>query len=329
MARDPFRKNMGPGGEHPRGTHWIDDLALELLRDQIPGHLGHGEGEPVPAEMPGQTRAPNPLTPLTSAMVVTKIAEQTLRLVEPARSVLVLRFRDGLSRAATAEQLGLSPDSVQSELSRGLALLRVRLDGETGSREAWVDLLGQYCAGVERRQGSNPDNDEGDSRRGMGSGQVLAVLLALATLLVIGATWRPLPFAEYRFWERSQSSLEGPPEDVHRRAPAPAATAEAPPVTPLALVHLSLSPDLGPARLRALDTAGMPLPITTHDPALPLPCTRSSDHAVLSLELSRVDTECWLAVPVQAASLELLVAGEDRRVAWLQLEEGQRFELSF
>ncbi|MEO6707939.1 MAG: sigma-70 family RNA polymerase sigma factor, partial [Planctomycetota bacterium] len=70
-----------------------------------------------------------------------ELAEALLALEEPYRSVLVLRYFDGLSAKEAAARLGISHESARQRISRGLGKLRVRLDREHGSRGAWLAVL--------------------------------------------------------------------------------------------------------------------------------------------------------------------------------------------
>jgi RNA polymerase sigma-70 factor (ECF subfamily) len=54
-------------------------------------------------------------------------------LPETYRETLVMRLVEGLSGPEIAERTGMTPDSVRVHLSRGLKLLRQKLDGEDGT----------------------------------------------------------------------------------------------------------------------------------------------------------------------------------------------------
>ena len=73
-------------------------------------------------------------------------------LRDPYRSVLLLRYYEGLDAAAIAERRGASPATVRSQLKRGLEELRASLDGEFGERGAWclafAPLLADELAAV-------------------------------------------------------------------------------------------------------------------------------------------------------------------------------------
>jgi RNA polymerase sigma-70 factor (ECF subfamily) len=77
-----------------------------------------------------------------------RIAEVLLALPEPYRSAVTLRYLDGCEPRVLAARLGISEANARQRVSRGLALLRMRLDaGSPGGREAWL----ASCVCVLRR----------------------------------------------------------------------------------------------------------------------------------------------------------------------------------
>lgn len=88
---------------------------------------------PVPAELPEQpVTDPGPAQVDDRDQIVRLLAE----LPAQQRRVIVLRYFDDLSEAATAELLGISVGAVKSASSRGLAALRqhYQLADEGGPR---------------------------------------------------------------------------------------------------------------------------------------------------------------------------------------------------
>jgi len=70
------------------------------------------------------------------------LAREVLKLEEPFRSTLVLRYYEGLSSIQIAERVGSNDNTVRWRLKRGLELLRERLDRRHGGdRGAWLALL--------------------------------------------------------------------------------------------------------------------------------------------------------------------------------------------
>ena len=79
----------------------------------------------------------------TAALLVEELNE----LDAPYRDVLHMRFLEERSIRDIAERSGRSPETVRSQVHRGLARLRERLDRRAGSRDAWAGLL----VGLARR----------------------------------------------------------------------------------------------------------------------------------------------------------------------------------
>jgi RNA polymerase sigma-70 factor (ECF subfamily) len=70
------------------------------------------------------------------------LVDAVLALDDPHRSVLLLRYFDGLAPNEIADRLGIPASTVRSHLSRGLASLRHRLEHERGARwKQWCLLV--------------------------------------------------------------------------------------------------------------------------------------------------------------------------------------------
>ena len=63
------------------------------------------------------------------AEVQRNLVDEVLRLDDPYRSLLLLRYYEGLDVAEIARRRDSTPGSVRGQLSRATALLRERLDG--------------------------------------------------------------------------------------------------------------------------------------------------------------------------------------------------------
>ncbi|MCR9244647.1 MAG: sigma-70 family RNA polymerase sigma factor [bacterium] len=69
------------------------------------------------------------------------LAGLVLRLAEPYRTAITLRYLDGLDVDEVAQQTGVPKNTARSHLTRGLSQLRKALDSRHGERRAWVGLL--------------------------------------------------------------------------------------------------------------------------------------------------------------------------------------------
>ncbi len=70
-----------------------------------------------------------------------RLVDEVQRLVEPYRTVILLRYFEGRSLAEIARSCEVPVPTVTSRLRRALDHLRARLDAVHGSREAWVGIL--------------------------------------------------------------------------------------------------------------------------------------------------------------------------------------------
>ena len=79
---------------------------------------------PAVDEVPEIAVAPAPRAEAAAALAAIRALPETYR------ETLIMRLVEGLSGPEIAERTGMTPDSVRVHLSRGLKLLRQRLDGE-------------------------------------------------------------------------------------------------------------------------------------------------------------------------------------------------------
>ena len=71
-----------------------------------------------------------------------RLTDAVLELSSPYREVVILRYLEGLSTAQVAERTGASAPAVRTRLSRGLSMLRARLDEEYGNnRKTWMAIV--------------------------------------------------------------------------------------------------------------------------------------------------------------------------------------------
>lgn len=75
------------------------------------------------------------------------LIDAVLALEEPYRSVVVLRYYEGMKSREIAEQLGIPGATVRTRERRGLEQLRIRLDAKHGgSRNRWLLALAPLAA---------------------------------------------------------------------------------------------------------------------------------------------------------------------------------------
>ncbi|MSR60941.1 MAG: sigma-70 family RNA polymerase sigma factor [Planctomycetes bacterium] len=156
---------------------WLARVARRLALDR-------GRGERRSAQREQCVARPEAVAPHDEALASLELQERLVAalkaLSEPYRTTLWLRFHEGLAPAVIAARQATSKKSVESRLTRGLALLRTELDRQAGGdRTQWMSgvllLVGRGRAGWALP---------------LGMGIMKKVALALAALVVLALTWR-------------------------------------------------------------------------------------------------------------------------------------------
>lgn len=109
-----------------------------------------------------------------------RLGEAVLTLDEPYRTVVLLRYYEGLAPQQIATAQGVPSATVRSQLHRGLAKLRERLDREHGGdRRAWVLMLQPLWS----------EADTAAASAGVSTGVMIGVGLVATGLLWFGVNW--------------------------------------------------------------------------------------------------------------------------------------------
>jgi RNA polymerase sigma-70 factor (ECF subfamily) len=157
----------------------VRSCSLDLLRQQ--GRRRRREQ---------QVDAPMPLAPDEAAArleLQAAIAAAVRGLGEPYGSVVWLRWFEGLSPSEIAARQGEPVKTIKTRLGRALQLLRSKLDGRPGGRDAWLAALAPLAQMPVARTGASAVSAGG------GAGvlllpKLLGVLL-FASLLLGGGLW--------------------------------------------------------------------------------------------------------------------------------------------
>ena len=118
---------------------WLGRVVTNFARQRGRGAARRTQREGQAEAMRAPVETPEEL----AARVETqrRVAAVVLELDEPFRQTVLLRYYEGLSSAEIARRIGAPAGTVRWRLSRGLELLRERLDDDYGSRRAWSALL--------------------------------------------------------------------------------------------------------------------------------------------------------------------------------------------
>jgi len=122
---------------------WLARIVRNLAANRRRAETRRGEHE-ADAAGPGTSFDPAPFDPARAAQAVEMqrlLAEAVLRLDEPLRSVVVLRYLQGLDSRASGARLGIAAGTVRWRLKRALEELRADLDARFGDRERWCSAL--------------------------------------------------------------------------------------------------------------------------------------------------------------------------------------------
>ena len=201
--------DSAPGLEGPRLRGWLGTVTRRMAgrsreRERARRHAEHRAARPEAVE--DDARAHLELHRRLAGVIES--------LEAPYRTALVMRYLEGLPPRTIAARLGIPATAARKRVSRGLALLRARLDEEYGGdRKAWLAALGAVA-----REGTGPARGgPAPAPAGAGGGFPLLSLLTSKTALAVLAAGLGLGL-----WLLFGSPWDG-------GAPAPAAgVAEAP-----------------------------------------------------------------------------------------------------
>lgn len=133
LAEDLLQTSLEKTSRHWHKIREPDAAYAYVQRAMVNTHISWRRRRTVPEvlleDLPDRAPDPGPHPPARSGAALAALAGLPPRM----RTVIVLRFYEGLSEADTAAAMGSSLGSVKSQASRGLARLRVELDEPTHS----------------------------------------------------------------------------------------------------------------------------------------------------------------------------------------------------
>ncbi len=121
---------------------WLATVVRNLARRRVRDHTRQRVHETAAAH---RDTAPATDDVAASVQMHRDLADAVLALAEPYRTVLVLRFWHDQPPRAISKRLAVPIATVKTQLQRGLAMLRLRLDRRYGDRRAWLFALVQIA----------------------------------------------------------------------------------------------------------------------------------------------------------------------------------------
>ena len=127
----------GPRRAGPTGP-WLSGVLRNLARMRGRSEANRGARE---ASVASGDPLPSANELAQRAELQRRLVDSVLRLEEPYRATLLLRYYEGLTPAEIARRRGEPAATIRSRLHRGVERLRSELDQEHGGREAWAATL--------------------------------------------------------------------------------------------------------------------------------------------------------------------------------------------
>jgi RNA polymerase sigma factor (sigma-70 family) len=127
-----------PPLDRPLGA-WLNRVTHNLA-----SRLFRGEGRRLRREeiVARPERVPSTADVVEREEIRRRVVEMVLKLEEPYRSAVLLRYYENLSHQEAATRLEVPLETFRTHLKRGLARLREKLDrGKSGDRRQWVSSL--------------------------------------------------------------------------------------------------------------------------------------------------------------------------------------------
>lgn len=188
MVRDPGRTEdvlqetwMAALQNPPRGAvnlrAWLATVARNMARKNLRGDNRRALREQAAARLEA---LPDTVDVISKARLQGRMVEAVLRLEEPYRTSILLRFFEELAPREIAKRLDRPVNTVQSHIQRGLAQLRSELDSEYGDRETWgMAFLPLLWKGKAKASGAT-------LLTSVGGASVVAKYLAILLFIFVG-----------------------------------------------------------------------------------------------------------------------------------------------
>ena len=176
LAQDAWVVALQSGGHVESRRGWLAGVLrnLALRRGASEGARSRREAR-VAAE--GGAGLPGTDELVERAELARRLMEEVTALEEPLRTVVLLRYVEGVSPERIAARRGVPASTVRTQLQRGLERLRTRLDRSNGGRAGWM-------AGVVAL--AQPPAATGTLAVGVSAGTTLGITMTKKGLLGVG-----------------------------------------------------------------------------------------------------------------------------------------------
>ena len=313
----------------PRG--WVAGTVRNLVRRRFRGEAARAAREEAAARGEAQ---PGSAELVAKAELQGRLIQRVTALEEPYRSVVLLRFFEGLSLVEVGARMDVPASTVRTWLSRALDTLRQRLDAEHGGdRAAWCAQLAPLVP-----QGSSLALGSAGILKGVlmmdGTFKVSALAAGIALMAVAG--WWGLQDREPGTASTALHSAD--PAGLTDMAAVGSGSELEAVARPAAEERRNLAPNPEPSVVGAPDPAGEPEaePPAVVEAMLVDPSGRGLGGATLSVREGEIsarteaDGQVRLEVPVVVRSAVVLVArspGRATHYAEALLRSGQTTHL--
>lgn len=137
LSQETLARAIETGGPRARSRGWLATVARNLSFEHRRAAAHRRSRERAGARL----EAVDDDEALERAEMQRALLDEVLALPEPMRTVVVLRYLEGLSYEEIAARHATPIATVRKQASRGIERLRARLDERRGGRGAWAGIL--------------------------------------------------------------------------------------------------------------------------------------------------------------------------------------------
>ncbi|QDV04788.1 ECF RNA polymerase sigma factor SigW [Planctomycetes bacterium Poly30] len=152
LAQDALLIALQRGGAYREGNSsralrgWLSTVVRRLSAQRFRGDARRRDREAAVARW--ESSDPDALE---RAALQRDVVDEVLRLDEPYRTAVTLRYLESLTFDEVAVRQSIEPGAARKRVTRGVQQLRVQLDGRPGGRSAWMAAMAPWVVppGIE------------------------------------------------------------------------------------------------------------------------------------------------------------------------------------